>query len=239
VSTGPLKWLNIVLDINDIPYHCMEKKATNRMPFMNSVQQGIHSSTVPTIVGPKAVFTQPSLLEFLTTISKFATRVFIWSSMKRTTVEEIVHYLCHGLPQPFEILEQDSCRKIEISRGKYLKVISGSKEIFLKNLSEALFIERTHLDEENTILINDSPEKCVCNDSGNCLFLETWTLLDVVDNFLFRTLALCLLRLHTDCTRGQLRDFVNRNRIGVHPLAANSQVLLHIIFTIVLFHDHV
>jgi hypothetical protein len=107
-------------------------------------------------------------------------------------------------------------------------VISGSKEIFLKNLSEALFIGSTHFDKENTILIGDSPEKCMCNDSGNCLFLETWTPLDVADNFLFRTLAPWLLRLYTDYTRGQLRDFVNRNRIGVRPLAANSQVLLHI-----------
>jgi hypothetical protein len=211
MSTGPPKWLNIILDINGILCHCMEKKATNRMPFVNSVQQRIHSSTVPTIVGPKAVFTQPGLLEFLTTISKFTAHVFIWSSMKRTVVEEIVHYLFCGLPQPFEILGQDSCRKIEISKGKYLKVIGGSKEIFLSNLSEALFIGSIHLDEEDTILIDDSPEKCVCNDSGNCLFLETWTPLDVADDFL-HTLGLWLLRLHTNYTRGQLRDFVNRNR---------------------------
>jgi hypothetical protein len=122
-------------------------------------QQGIHLSTVPTIVGPKVVFTRPGLLEFLTTISKFATRIFIWSSIKRTTVEEIVHYFFRGLPQPLEILGHDNCKKIEISRGKYLKVIGGSKEIFLKNLSEALFIGSTHLDEENMILINDSPKK--------------------------------------------------------------------------------
>jgi hypothetical protein len=37
VSIGPLKWLNVVLDINGILYHCMEKKAANRMPFVNSV----------------------------------------------------------------------------------------------------------------------------------------------------------------------------------------------------------
>jgi hypothetical protein len=113
--------------------------------------------------------------------------------MKRTTVEEIVHYLFRGLPQPFEILRQDNCRKIEISWEKYLKVIDGSKEIFLKNLSEALFLRNTHLDEENTILIDDSPKKCVCNDSRNYLFVETWTPLDVADDFLFRTLAPWLL----------------------------------------------
>jgi hypothetical protein len=39
VLTDPKpKWLNIVLDINGILCHCMEKKATIRMPFVNSVQ---------------------------------------------------------------------------------------------------------------------------------------------------------------------------------------------------------
>ena len=104
VSIGPKrKWLNIVLNINGILCHCMEKKATNKMPFMNSVQQRIHSYMVPTIVEPKAVFTRLGLHEFFIAISKFATRVIIWSSMKKSTVEEIVHYLFHGLPQPFEV----------------------------------------------------------------------------------------------------------------------------------------
>ena len=75
------------------------------MPFMDSVQQRIHSFVVPTIVGPKVVFTQPGLHEFLTAISKFTARVIIWSSMKRSDVEEIVHYLVRDLPQLFEVLK--------------------------------------------------------------------------------------------------------------------------------------
>jgi hypothetical protein len=228
VLTTKVKWLNIVLDINGILCHCMEKAGTSRMPFMYDERKGIHSSTVPTIVGPKAVFTRPGLFEFLTEISKFAARIFIWSSMKRSTVDKIVGYLFCGLPLPFDILGQDSCRKIETSWGKYLTVIGGSKEIFLKNLSEALFVGSTLLDQENTILIDDSPEKCVCNDRGNCLFLKTWSPLDSIDGFLIRTLAPWLLRLHSSCSRGQLRDFVNSNRIGVPPLAADSKELLHI-----------
>jgi hypothetical protein len=99
VSTDPKpKWLNIVLDINGILCHCLEKKTTNRMPFVNSVQQGIHLSTVPTIIGLKAVFMRPGLHEFLTAITKFVARVIIWSSMKKSTVEEIVHYLFRGFP---------------------------------------------------------------------------------------------------------------------------------------------
>jgi hypothetical protein len=113
---------------------------------------------------PEGVFPVVFLLEFLTEISKFVARIFIWDSMKRSTINKIVNYLFRGLPLPFDILGQDSCQKIETSRGKYLTVIGGSKEIFLKNLSEALFVGSTLLDQENTILIDNSPEKCVCND---------------------------------------------------------------------------
>jgi hypothetical protein len=90
VLTSPPKWLNIVLDINSILCHCMEKAATRGMLFVNDVKQGIHSPTVPTIVGPKAVFTCPGLHEFFTTISEFPARFLIWSSMKRSIVEKIV-----------------------------------------------------------------------------------------------------------------------------------------------------
>jgi hypothetical protein len=148
--------------------------------------------------------------------------------MKRSTVDKIVDYLFRSLPLPFDILGQDSCRKIETSRGKYLTTIDGSKEIFLKNLSEALFVGSTFLGQENTILIDDSLEKCVCNDRGNCLFLKTWTPLDSTEDFFIRTRAPWLPRLHGNCSRGKLRDFVNSNRTGIPPLAANSKELLHI-----------
>jgi hypothetical protein len=38
VSTSPTKWLNIVLDINGILCHCMEKAATRGMLFVNDVK---------------------------------------------------------------------------------------------------------------------------------------------------------------------------------------------------------
>ena len=74
-------------------------------------------------------------------------------------------------------------------QGKYLIVIGRSNEIFMKVLSKKLFIGSTCMDSQNTILIDDGSEKCVCNDSGNCLFLETWNPLDAADNFLFSTLV--------------------------------------------------
>lgn len=228
VLTAKARWLNIVLDINGILCHCTEKAKASKYPCVYDVKHGIHSSTVATIVGPKAVYTRPGLLNFLTEISKFAARIVIWSSMKKSTVEKIVEYLFRDLPLPVDILGQDRCRKIETSRGKYLTVIGGSKEIFLKNLSEALFAGSPLFNQDNTVLIDDSPEKCVCNDRGNCLFLKTWDVHDAADDFLMCSLAPWLLGLHDNCSRGQLRDYVNRNRIGVPPLAAESKELLHI-----------
>jgi hypothetical protein len=77
ILRSPLKWLNIVINLNGILCHCLEKAATNMMPFVNDVKEGIRSSTIPTIVEPKAVFMWPSLVGFLTANSKFAARVFI------------------------------------------------------------------------------------------------------------------------------------------------------------------
>ena len=37
-----------------------------------------------------------------------------------------------------------------------------------------------------------------------------------------------LLPSYSDCTREQLRDFVNRNKIRICLLAADNEVLLHI-----------
>jgi hypothetical protein len=82
----------------------------NRMFLVNDVKLGIHSSMVPTIIGPKFVFTRPGLFKFLTAISKFVARVFIWSLMKKSTVKEIVDYLFCNLPLPFDILRQNNCQ---------------------------------------------------------------------------------------------------------------------------------
>jgi hypothetical protein len=77
VLTTPAKWLNIVLDINGMLCHCIEKAGMSRMHFLCDVRQGIQSSTISTSVGPMAIFTHPSLLVFLIEINKFAAHIFI------------------------------------------------------------------------------------------------------------------------------------------------------------------
>jgi hypothetical protein len=133
-------------------------------PRQNAPDMNLFSSLVPTIVGPKGVYTCPGLSEFLAIVKEVTTRIVVWSSMKRSTVEGVVKFLFNSLPQPFETLGHESCRKIEISRDQYLKGLTGSKEIFLKTLSETVFSlgsETALFDSNNTILIYDSPEKSV------------------------------------------------------------------------------
>ena len=118
VLTTKAKWLNIVLDINGILCHCMEKVGMSKMLFVYDVKYKIHSSTVPTIIGPKVVFIRPSLLKFLTKISKFTTRIFILSSMKRSIVHKIVKYLFCGLPLPFESLDRTTAKRLKSLRAR-------------------------------------------------------------------------------------------------------------------------
>ena len=81
-------------------------------------------------------------------------------------------------------------------------MIGGSKKIFLKVLSEKLFIGSKRMDSQNTILINDSLEKFVCNDNGNYLYLETWNPLDASNDFILRSLASWLLNVYKNCCQG-------------------------------------
>ena len=92
---------------------------------------------------------------------------------------------------------------------------------------------------ENTILIDDSPEKSVCNKSGNAIFLESWSRHHMENNFLLGTLALWLSRLSNYCLLGQLRKYFDQYRIGSSPLAADDPLLLHMMRGMALFAKNV
>ena len=68
--------------------------------------------------------------------------------------------------------------------------------IFMKVLSEQLFHESSPFTKENTLLIDDSREKSVCNESGNAIFLKPWTHEDQNDNVLLGQLLPWLESLH-------------------------------------------
>ena len=226
----PSKWLNIVLDLNGVLCQCVERSSARRLGRTLREDQHVYSSRIPTLVGPKGVYCRPRVREFLRLISGFAARVVVWSSMKRSTVELIARFLFHDLPSPFAILGQNECANIEIGDGQFVFSFNENKLIFLKIMPQELFKGSSALSpftNDNTILIDDSPEKSVYNESGNAIFLESWSRNEPESNYLLDTLAPWLTRLNAQCMPGFLREFVDRNRIGCPPLAADDPLLLH------------
>ena len=150
--------------------------------------------------------------------------------MNRATVERVARYLFHGLLPPFAILGQNQCTNIEIEDGQSVLNVNENKLIFLKIMPQQLFTvaaASSPFNKDNTILIDDSPEKSVCNESGNAIFLESWSRHEPDNNYLLDTLAPWLSRLNMYCEPNQFREYVDKNRIGCPPLATNDPLLLH------------
>ena len=141
--------------------------------------QHLCSLEIPTLVGPKGVYCWPRVCEFLHFISNFAVHIVIWSSMKRATVEQVACYLFHGLSPSFAILGQNQCTNIEIGDGQFVLNLNENKFIFLKIMLQQLIsvvVVSWPFSNNNTILIDDSLEKSVCNKSGNAIFLSLWVI---------------------------------------------------------------
>lgn len=183
-NSRPKRWLNIVLDINGILCEIEHSPVWSR----GSVRQASYCCKFPTFIGPKAVYTRPGVRAFLADIRNITNSIVVWSSMKKSTVAEIAKYLFSDMPSPALILGQESCEKIEVRPNVFLMVQNNSaKMIFLKTLSSSLFRRRVGsmvLDSDNTLLIDDSPEKSVCNHTGNAIFLRPWRRAACIDKFL-------------------------------------------------------
>ena len=226
----PSKWLNIVLDLNGVLCQCVERSSARQHRRTLREDQHVYSSWIPTLVGPKGVYCRPRDCEFLRLISGFAARVVVWSSMKRSTVELITCFLFFDLSSPFAILGQNECTNIEIGDGQFVFSFNENKLIIPKIMLQELFKGSGALSlftNDNTILIDDSPEKSVCNESGNAIFLESWSQNEPESNYLLDTLAPWLTRLNTQCMPRFLWEYVDRNRIGYSSLAADDPLLLH------------
>ena len=228
-SRASSKWLNIVLDLNGVLCQCIERSTAIQRGRTFIPEQHTYSSKYPTIIGPKGVFCRPRVREFLDSISEFA-RIVVWSSMKRSTVSAISNYLFHDLPTPLAILGQDHCQTIDIGEGRSLFRGNENKLIYLKIMPQQLFSSRAEswpFNTDNTILIDDSPETSVCNDSGNALFLDTWSRDRMDFNYLVDTLAPWLRELNDACLPGELRNYVKENRIGIAPMSPDDPLLSH------------
>ena len=76
-------------------------------------------------------------------------------------------------------------------------------------------------------MIDDSPEKSVCNESGNVIFLESWSRNEPESNYLLDTLAPWLSCFTTQCMPRLLQEYVDQNWIGCPLLVADDPLLLH------------
>ena len=227
------KWLNIVLDLNGVLCQCVERSSTSRHKRTLREDQHVYSSWIPTLVGPKGMYYHPRVSEFLRFISGFATRVVVWSSMKRSTIEPIAYFLFHDLPSPYAILGQNECTNIEIGDGQFVFSFNENKLIFLKIMPQQLFrgsATFSAFTNDNTIFIDGSLEKSVCNESGNAIFLESWSRNGPESNYLLDTLVPWLSCLNTQCMPGFLQECVDQNQVGCPPLATDDPLLLHMMW---------
>lgn len=212
------KWLNIVFDLNGILCHTAQKSSGEKFsPYQ--LQDNVLSHRNPTIIGPKAVYARQNIAEFLREVSSLADRVLVWTSMFKRNAEPIAGHLFRGCKGPYDILSQDQCSKIEVSPGRFFQI--GIAVLCMKVLSEHLFTNvsgDTSFSPDNTLLIDDSPAKSICNENGNAIFLRTWNQHERQDDVLMGELLPWLRRLDSNCQPGHMRRYVEENRIGLNPL---------------------
>jgi NLI interacting factor-like phosphatase len=230
VVPGPRrKWLNIVFDLNGVLCQCALKSyAANLQSY--KLEDNVLCHRIPTIIGPKAVFARQNVGEFLRQVSEIANKVVVWTTMFKRNAEPIAGHLFSGGKAPYDILGQEQCTKIEVAPGKFFH--RGQKMHCMKNLSGTLLSdgsEEESFHAHNTLLIDDSPDKSICNFNGNAIFLDTWSHAKRRDDVLMGELLPWLKRLHSDCRNGELLQYVDGNRIGNKPLGRDDYQAKHIV----------
>ena len=201
--------------MNGVLGQCIPKFELGRVRRVHEMRDNIFSHETPTMVGRKAVYARQNLREFLRHLSNIAVRIVVWMSMVRSNADLMASYLFTKNSKPYRILAQDQCKMIVFPPGRLSR--PGQTAISMKVLSEQLFHKSSPFTKENTLLIDDSREKSVCNESGNAIFLKPWMHKDQNDNALLGRLLPWLESLHNGYPAGQLRQYVNANRIGLGP----------------------
>jgi hypothetical protein len=82
-SVNVQRWLNVILDLNGVLCSCVKKNnVTRRGPQQKPyyAEGFLHSATIPTCVGSKAVYVRPGLEKFIRRVTRFAD-ITVWSSM--------------------------------------------------------------------------------------------------------------------------------------------------------------
>jgi hypothetical protein len=221
------------VDLNGILCSCVQKSTVTWKGYEQKrfYPEGfVHSASVPTCVGLKAVYVCPRLKEFLEKLSEFAD-ITVWSSMMQSTTKQVVDYLFHRNVYLVVVYSQESCESIQVKKGVDLKYPKSEKSIFLKTLNTRFFLDYgCRYTNDNTILIDDSPEKSILNDTWNAIFLKSWKHIlrnASVDEYLTRELGPWLEKLHRE-GNGKVPKYVNGNRLGVQPLAKDDCLFYYV-----------
>jgi len=128
------------------------------------------------IISVKAVFTWQNANKFLQQVLEIANRVVVWTKKFKRYMEPIAKHLFCECKAPYNVLDQEHYTKIELTIGKSFH--RGYKMYILKVLSKALFSNPSRGDlfgAHNILLIDNSPNKSICNDNANAIFFDTWS----------------------------------------------------------------
>ena len=216
-SRTPLRWLNVVLDLNGILCVCEERKYSPRgLTFLT--ESDPHSSTVPAAIGPKALYVRPMCAQFLSELSEIAD-ISVWSSMKRETTIQICRYLFKDTIMPVHVLGQEDCDRIKVLRNKrlsFMKVPGTNKDVFLKTLKKHLYNNfNGRFKADNTIIVDDSAIKHVLNKPANVVLLDSWSYKGEgsSDSFLMEKLLSWISRLYYSRDQG-IKSFRKSDELG-------------------------
>ena len=130
--------------------------------------------------------------------------VSVWSSMKKTIVEEIYKYLFRGGQMPVCVLGQDSCKTVKCrdTSGRLVsfKELGTYKDLFLKNLESLFSSSKGNFSCNNTVIVDDSPRKHIMNKPENVVLPDAWSNRGngEKDSFLLNVLLPYFRRLHTN-----------------------------------------
>jgi len=113
-------------------------------------------------------------------------------TMFKKNAEPIIGHLFSKCKAPYDILGQEQCMEIEITPKKFFHY--GHKMHYMKILSNTFSnaIDGDAMAMHNTLLIDNSPDKSICNANGSAIFVNTWSYTKQRDDILMENLLLWL-----------------------------------------------
>lgn len=159
----------------------------------------ITGELAPLFLPHSALIPRKGLFRFLRfVLANF--HVVIWSSKLMKNLQPIVRHFFKGCRQPEYVFGQELCDTLKDERGQVLpSPVNADSSFFVKDLSAFIESSRTHPVPHskpptlrNTLLVDDSPYKCIPNPAGSYInppsFVSNQSL-DPLHNYLQRLLA--------------------------------------------------